>query len=54
MNPLAARNDYWDDDPTILTPEEEAEDLRDIREARIDAKENGTVSLEALKAELGL
>ncbi|MFH1742420.1 MAG: hypothetical protein ABIH23_25735 [bacterium] len=51
MNPLPAGNDF-DDDPTILTPEEE--DLRDIREARIDAEENGTVSLEALKAELGL
>ena len=53
MNPLPAENDF-DDDPTILTPEEEAEDLRAIDEALADIEKNGTVSLEDVKKELGL
>ncbi|MFH1742418.1 MAG: hypothetical protein ABIH23_25725 [bacterium] len=51
MNPLPAENDF-DDDPTVLTPEEYAEDLRDIREALADIEQNGSISHEDLMAEL--
>ncbi len=54
MNPQPAYNDFEDDDPTILTPEEEEEDLRDIRKIKADIAKNGTVSHEDLMAELGL
>ena len=54
MNPLPAHEDYPDDDPTILTPEEEAEDLQDIREAKADIAKHGGIPLEQVKAELGL
>lgn len=54
MNSLPAHEDYQDDDPTILTPEEEEEDLRDIREIKAEIAEHGTISHEDLMAELGL
>ncbi len=54
MNPQLAYDDYQDDDPTILTPEEEEEDLREIHEARAEIAKHGTVSHEDLMAELGL
>ena len=54
MNPLPAHEDFRDDDPTVLTPEEEAEDLRDIREARAEIEKSGGILFEDLMAELGL
>ncbi|MFH1738063.1 MAG: hypothetical protein ABIH23_03575 [bacterium] len=54
MKPLSVRKADCDDDPTILTPEEEEEDLRDIREAKADVEKHGAISHEDLMAELGL
>lgn len=54
MKPSAAHDEFQDDDPTDLTPEEEAEDVREIREARAEIEKHGTISHEDLMAELGL
>jgi len=54
MNPQPAYDDHQDDDPTILTPEEEAEDLRDIREAKAEIEKSGGILFEDLMKELGL
>ncbi len=53
MNPEAVQKHY-DDDPTILTPEEEEEDLNEIRQAKAEIEQHGTIPLEDLKKELGL
>lgn len=42
-------DDDWD-----YSPEEEAEDIRDVRSALEDVKRNGTTSWAEVKKELGL
>ncbi len=54
MNPQPSYDDFDRDAPTVLTPEEEEEDLREIREIKADIAKNGTISHEDLMAELGL
>lgn len=53
MNPEPA-HEHYDHDPTILMPEEEENDLREIRQARAEIEQHGTILLQDLREELRL